>query len=523
MPDLSAILPDDLTAPNLAAMFALSCKWKGAAELICDAHDRYTAPEALETVARLAGGLQARGIGKGAKVAFLCGSSARHAIAFFACQWLGAVAVALHARELPARLAKTVGWLEADALVFDDDLAESAGAIVQAAGRPLVRVNFGDSRAGGADACFAELAAAPPVPMAQIGPEDPCVIILSSGTTGDPKGIVHVHRTLFAASRMGPYVYGPIQSGDALIVVMAPSFAAWVITVLPHLAARTRIVFGRAFDPEAFLQTLQDEKITMAPLVPTMFRMVIQAGPEKYDLGNLRSAFYSGEPGSPDLVKSIAERLTEGVRTGYMASESTCASCIGAGPLTLLKRGKARSTGRPVPGADLRIVDPAGGVEDVLPRGETGEILVKSPSVAAGYWKDPERTAQRFVDGWWRSGDLGMLDEDGDLFIVGRTDNVINTGGIKVHAEEVEAALTQHPAVAMAAVVGAPDENWGQRIEAHVVLSDPKATAEEIIAFCAEKKLLPRNKLPKRVVPHDTLPTGPTGKLYRRGLLESAD
>lgn len=517
---IDQLSPPDPAAQTMGAMVALACRWKGANEFLADAEDRLSGSETLEAIARVAGGLAELGIGKGSVVTFLCGSSVRHTVAFFACQWLGAIGCALHVRDTPARLAKAIDWLEADALLFDDDLENTATAISEQCDRSIQLVNFGNETAADAVISFAGLRAADPIPMADVGPGDPATIILSSGTTGEPKGVVHLNRTLFAASRMCQAVYGATEPEDSMIVVMAPSFAAWVITVLPHIAARARIVFGRSFDPAGFLETLSRERITMAPLVPTMWRMILAAEPRRFDLSHLRTVFYSGEPGTPDLVADLAAQLCPGVRTGYMSSEANCASAIVAGPATLLTAGKAASTGRPVPGADLRVVDPDGDVHAAQPAGEVGEILMRSPSIASHYWKDPDRTEEKFVHGWWRSGDLGYLDEDGDLFVVGRTDNVINTGGIKVHAEEVEAALSQHPGVAMAAVVGAPDETWGQRIEAHVVRSDTALSEDALLAYCMSSAGLARIKLPKRVIFVDALPTGPTGKLYRRGLLE---
>lgn len=141
--------------------------------------------------------------------------------------------------------------------------------------------------------------------------------------------------------------------------------------------------------------------------------------------------------------------------------------------------------------------------------------------MSTGYWKDADLTATRFTRGWWRSGDLAYLDTQGDIFIVGRTDNVINSGGVKVHAEEIEAALCQHPAVHMAGVVGVPDPKWGQRVEAHLVAEGPPE-ADDILRFCRDRGLLSPVKLPKRVVFHDSLPTGPTGKLYRNALRQYA-
>lgn len=514
-----SLLPADPTAPTLGAMIALAAKWQGGAEMFADPDDRLTGDETLEAIARVAGGLAARGIGKGSVVAFLSGSSVRHAVTFFACQWLGGVACSLHARDTAERLGRTAGWLEVDAIVFDDGMADMARRIAGDSGRSPLLVNFGDMPLDPAATCFADLRAAAPIPMADLSPDDPAAILLSSGTTGEPKGVVHLHRTLFAASRVCGPVYGETAPGDAIIVVMAPSFAAWVIICLPMIAARVRVVFDRAFDPAGFLETLARERITQAPLVPTMWRMVLAAGPERYDLSALKSLTFSGEPGTPDLVAALAERMTPDVRTAYLSSEGNTASAIAAGPKTLIAAGKAGSAGKPVPGADLRLVDPEGGIDAVLPAGTPGEILLRSPSLGARYWKDEARTADKFVGGWWRSGDLGRLDADGDLFVVGRTDNVINSGGIKVHAEEVEAALSKHPGVAMVAVIGAPDETWGQRIEAHVVRADPALEEAALLSFCLEEAGLPRMKLPKKVVFVEALPTGPTGKLYRRGLL----
>jgi acyl-CoA synthetase (AMP-forming)/AMP-acid ligase II len=512
----------DTTAPTVQAAFALAARWKGDAELLVDDVDRLTGLQSIEAVARLAGGLAAHGVGKGTTVAFLCGASVRHAVAFFASQWLGAIACALHVRELPARLAETVDWLDAEVLITDQALRGTAARVASESRRAVALVDLGAGAGTGPttshDSDYADLLAANPIEPASVTPHDPAVIILSSGTTGEPKGAVHTQATLFAGSRVGPFVYGAIEPSDSVVVAMAPSFAAWLIVVLPHLAARARIVFSRAFDPVEFVDLIAREHVGLASLVPTMWRMILASDPLQEKLAHLKSVFYSGEPGTPDLVAAMSERLCTDVRTAYLSSEGGAASAVAAGSATLLAASKAATTGKPIPGADLRVVAIDGSVNDILPPGETGEILTRSASMAEQYWKDPVRTAERFVEGWWRSGDLGWIDADGDLFVVGRTDNVINSGGIKVHAEEVEAALSRHPAVAMAAVVGVPDATLGQRIEAHLVLRDTTIDPQVVVAWCGAQGLLPRIKLPKTVFVRDALPTGPTGKLFRRGL-----
>lgn len=164
----------------------------------------------------------------------------------------------------------------------------------------------------------------------------------------------------------------------------------------------------------------------------------------------------------------------------------------------------------------MRIIAPEGSFDDVLPTGEIGEICLSGASLAAGYLGDPERTKSRFVDGWWRSGDLGRLDEDGFLFFEGRADNMINTGGIKVYGEEIEAILLAHPGIQMVAVVGRPDEKWGNRVVAHIVASGD-LTEEDVLAFCDARGMAGFKK-PRELHFHDALPLGPTGKLDRGAL-----
>jgi acyl-CoA synthetase (AMP-forming)/AMP-acid ligase II len=299
---------------------------------------------------------------------------------------------------------------------------------------------------------------------------------------------------------------------------MAPSFAAWVHTVLPFIFIRGRVVFCARFNSDVFLKTLEVEKITLAPLVPTVWRMVLAAKPQKYDLSNLKTIFFSGEPGSERLVADLRDKIGLNVMTSYLASEGGCGSGVVAGPDILSAEGQAASTGYVVKDAELKIINPEGSFEDTVPNGEIGEITVKSASVAIGYLFDTALNNKKFLNGWWRSGDLGVIDKNGLLYVKGRLDNRINTGGVKVHAEEVEACLLMYPNVQSVAVIGAPDEKWGQKIVAHLVVVGPMPDIEDILEFCLSKGLLPRTHLPKEFHFHDNLPIGPTGKLYRRGL-----
>jgi acyl-coenzyme A synthetase/AMP-(fatty) acid ligase len=329
---------------------------------------------------------------------------------------------------------------------------------------------------------------------------------------------MHTQKTLLEAAKGGQVVMGPITPDSATLLYMQPSFAAWPIIVLPFVAAKAKVCFGKAFTPAAFLESCQRERITLAPLVPTMWRMVFEAGPENYDLSALTLVSISGEAPAPSDVRQLYDRICQNICCVYLSGEAFTASGVMANTRDLMERGKIGSSGRPVVGGDVRILVPGGGFDDEVANGETGEIAISGPSLAIGYWKDPELTREKFRDGWWRSGDLGRLDADNYLWVSGRIDNVINTGGIKVSGEEIEHALLSHPSVAQCAVVGQPDQRMGQRIEAYLVARGAPPDIEEISLFLRQQRHLAGFKVPKAFHWIDEMPTGPTGKLFRRAL-----
>jgi acyl-CoA synthetase (AMP-forming)/AMP-acid ligase II len=511
-------------AGTLTSLVDLAMRRKGRDLLFADEHERYTGDEARVAVAQIGNGLVELGARQGDRVAFMATSSVRHALSFFACHRLGIIPCALHLREPLARLAEALKWLEADMVICDAEHEDLAGSALSAAARGVPVLGLGDAPASLAEAAVGEFLVGddvvPDLTSVHVREDDLAMIILSSGTTGSPKGTLNLQRTLYATAMAGAPVFGAIGSGDALVVAVAPSAAAWIHMVLPFVAVSASVHFMRRFEAAAYVETLGRERITHAPIVPTMWRMALAAVEEDHsDLPWLRVAFFAGEVGSADLVAEMKRKLPGArLRTAYLSAEGGCASACVADESVLIDAQKASSAGRPIRGCELRVVALDGSIDDELPAGEEGEIVLRSASIAAGYWKAEELVQLRFINGWWRSGDIGYVDDQGDLFIVGRTDHVINSGGIKIHAEEVEAALMQHPAVTLAAVVPARDKRWGQAVVAHVVLSDPSTTADEIIAFCRDRQLLASVKLPKKLVFHERLPMGPTGKLYRRGL-----
>ena len=424
---------------TLSDLFIRSAGWRGRDEMFVDEENRITGAEALDQALRMAQGFADRGATPGAVIAYLCRSSARHAVAWFAAPLSGRVACSLHVRETPERLGQALNWLEAKILVHDRDLEAEAIAAVTASGRAIRRISL-DAR-GRAEADYSDI-----------------------------------------------------------------------------VAAKAKVCFGKTFKPAAFLESCQRERITKAPLVPTMWRMVFEAGPENYDLSALTLVSISGEAPAPSDVRQLYDRICRNICCVYLSGEAFTASGVMANTSDLMERGKIGSSGRPVVGGDVKILLPGGGFDDEAPNGETGEIAVSGPSLAIGYWKDGELTREKFRDGWWRSGDLGRLDADNYLWVSGRIDNVINSGGIKVSGEEIEHALLLHPAVAQCAVVGQPDSRLGQRIEAYLVARGVPPDSEEISLFLRQQCHLAGFKVPKAFHWIDAMPTGPTGKLFRRAL-----
>ena len=505
---------------TLAALYLRATQWKGDAPLFVDAHERIGGQAALDQSLRTASAL-GRLAPQGGAVAFLCGGSARHAVAWFGAVLAGRPACNLHTRETAAHLARTLDWLGATVLVYDEALQALAHAACGAARSAPALLCLGQDAQAALDFDAAQQqCAAHPVAQALPRPDDLAAIVLSSGSTGQPKGVMHSQRTLLEAAKAGQYAFAHITDQHAVAMLVQPSFAAWFIIGLPFVGARAKLVFAPRFEPEAFLSMVERERITLAPLVPTMWRMLFACDTARRDLSSLRLASIGGEPPAVEDIQRLDQRICRQMVSFYVSSEAGTGGGVHAWRHELLEQGKAAAAGYPGLGVDLKIIDPAGGFDDELPAGEVGEIAVSGPSLALGYWQDPETTAERFRCGWWRSGDLGRLDADGCLWVHGRIDNLINSGGIKVAGEEVERALLAHPDVAHCAVVGQPDARLGQRVEAYVVLHRPLSAAA-LEAFCRGPAGLAGFKVPKVFHLVDALPTGPTGKLQRRALRQT--
>lgn len=342
----------------------------------------------------------------------------------------------------------------------------------------------------------------------------PLLFVYTSGTTGKPKGAVLTHANQFwnAMNDIIPLGFTP---NDVFLTLLPLVHVGGIgLFTLPALLMGGRVVMPRKYEPDEALRLIEKEKVTVVMGVPAVWQ-ILQASPlfKTADLASVR-LFYNGGDRCPlQIVQAFRERgLTFG--GGYGLTE-TSPTAFMMEPEDF-ERGTQRLgfIGKPAFFNEARLMSPEG---KAVPRGEVGEIWLRGPNVFAGYWNRPEATAEVFVDGWFRTGDLASQDEQGLTYVVGRSKEMFKSGGLNVYPAEIEAVLGQHPAVREVCVIGVPDPKWNEVGRAIVAFQPGRtATAEELLAWCDGK--LARYKIPKTVVGVDALPRNALGKVVRAEL-----
>ncbi|AGP39213.1 class I adenylate-forming enzyme family protein [Sorangium cellulosum] len=481
-------------------------------EAAAPAEDRVHSFFALnEAIERLGHALDRRGVGPGATVLLALKNRPEFVMCQIALARVGASVVTASWRSTPAELSYLAGHSGARLLVFDADIA---GVIREAAPRlegipPEAMIAVGEGAPGFSrfDELLAEPGAAPD------RSERAAVVMYTSGTTGKPKGAVRGFGGGVVMSALGAIGATPMRAGDVHLAVCPLYHLTAFGFVNLSLVLGATIVILPEFHPELFLEAIQRYRVTTTAVVPTMLHRVLELGEARlraYDTSSLTAIFAGGAPLPPALAAEVMGVFGDKLFNFYGATETGIVTI--AGPEDL--RASPGTIGRPVAGSALLLVG-----DDGRPcrDGEVGELYVRSPLLVSGYHRDPGATRASTLDGYFSVGDLARRDARGCYHIEGRKRDLIISGGVNVYPAEVEAVLHDHPAVAEAAVVGAPDRAWGERVRAFVALR-PGASASEddIKAHC--RAALASPKVPREIVFVDALPRNPTGKVMKREL-----
>ncbi len=467
--------------------------------------------------AALAGGLQERGVGAGDVVALLSYNCIEFLETIFAANYLGAIAMPINWRLAAAEVRYILEHSEARALVCDDALVPLADDATAGIPHPLARVCVAATAPAGWMS-LAELRTPakvpPPVPVAG---DDVHRLMYTSGTTGRPKGVMITHANL-AWKNLAHLVEFSMTSAD-LGLACGPLYhvGALDLTTTTLIAAGATTIIHRAFDAADVVDEIERSRVTVVWLAPAMVN-AIMARPdvERRDLSSVRLIINGGEKMPIPLI----ERLQRTFPSAWFADAYGLTETVSGD--TFLDRDnlvtKLGSVGRPCLYLELDIWDDHGMSQ---PAGEPGEIVLRGPKVFKGYWRDPDATAAAFASGWFHTGDIGIRDADGYVYIVDRLKDMIVSGGENIAGSEVERVLYEHAAVLEAAVVGRPDDRWGEVPVAFVARRPgTTTTADELIEHCRGQ--LARFKVPRDVVFVEALPRNPSGKVLKRDLRPQA-
>ncbi len=460
-------------------------------------------------VARLAAGLADLGIAAGDRVALLLANSAEFVLTFLAVVRLGAIVVPLNVREGPRELAFVLADCGAKALLYDDGLAVS---LPPRADTPALVHRLPIAAIGQANV-LARLYGERGLPPAITSEEDVAAILYTSGTTGRPKGAMLTHLGIVHAAMIYEAAMG-LGPGDRSIVSVPLSHVTGLTAgIALMLRVGGTLIVMPAFKADAFLALAAAERMTHTVMVPAMYNLcLLSPAFASADLSAWRIGGYGGAPMPTATIERLGAQLP-GLRlfNAYGSTETT-------GPVVLMPSDESRArlaqVGCAVPSAHVLVMDDAGREQ---PPGEAGEIWLQSPNVVPGYWRNPEATADSFVEGYWRSGDIGVCDADGFVTLLDRAKDLVNRGGFKIFSVEVENVLAAHASVLEAAVVARPCPVLGERVHAFVVASVGFADAEALRRHAAAQ--LADYKVPETITfLGEPLPRNAGGKVLKRDL-----
>lgn len=462
---------------------------------------------------RVAGGLADAGVEPGDHVSLVMKDSIELVTTLFAVVELGAVANPISYRAPSGRLDYILDHADSRCLVYDEAAAETIGALETV---PEVLVGPTELDDPSTYRTYDALTEGGDVPAVELSSDEPCLLLYTSGTTGKPKGVRHTHSNVIQAdlqclpyNRLRPadtnLALGPLYHVGPLLCNFMPAL---------HVGA-TNLVLPD-FDPETVIRYIDEEGLSALWAIPTHVNALLESNAiEDCDGTEMRMIQYSGATMPRDVVRECREHFTD---VDLINAYGTTEIIFGTLIYPEDHDDHLGSIGHAVPNAEVRLVDPDDPIPGrTVPQGETGELLVRTPTCMEGYWQAPDKTDEAIVDGWYRTGDLARRDDEGFVYFVDRKDSMIVTGGENVYPAEVENVLHDHPAVASAAVVGEPHEEWGEIVTAFIVPADD-VSEDDVDRYFQESDDIEDFKRPRRYVLRDTLPKTQSGKIDRQEL-----
>jgi len=480
---------------------------------------RLTNAQLASRVRRLANALRGLGIRPGEHVATLANNSSQHMETVLAISATGAAWVPLNTRLTAAELSFIIEDSEAVALIYSDDMQATVQELDPKLGALRHWIGFGG--AGPGDDYEALVAkGADRAIDAGIDDHGLFALMYTSGTTGLPKGVMLPHRA-FALGAMLSALTLKARENDVMLQMLPQFHAGGQIYQMAYQAAGATIVAAPGWDEAKVFELIETEGITIGAFVPAMLTMLLEApGIAETDFSGFERVMYGAAPIAEDRLRQAMERTGAGFQQTYGLTETGV--LVSVLDETDHRRGLTedpailRSCGRAVVGYDLEIAGDGG---DRLPVGEVGELIVRSETLMSGYWKRPDATTETLVDGWLHTGDLAWRDEAGRFYVVGRKKEMIISGGENVYPVEVENVVSAHPDVLEVAVIGVPDDKWGEAVKAVVVPREGCQPNEaEIVDYCQGK--LAGFKRPRSVDFIDKLPRNASGKITKKVLMD---
>ncbi len=497
----------------LGEIFARTARKYPGKPAVVSEEGTLTYRELDERVNRLAAAWLDLGVSRGDKVAVLMPNSIRTIESYYAAHKCGAVVVPVNIRLSPKEVKYILDHADARVLVYDEALEETVRVLRQE--RTGIEHWVVAGKAGRPDTLEYEkllLAGRDEEPLVPVDDDDVCYIAYTAGTTGLPKGAMITHKNA-AMTAMISVASFRIGAEDRYFVAPPIFHVAGYGAVNICFQVGATVLLKRSFDAREILRFMAAEQATLAVLVPVMWNLIVK-DPElsRFDLRSLRLGLSGGAVLQTEIKRKVREVFPNcaGIVDIFGQTEAapTCAL------LPEEAERKPGSVGRPLPHIEIRVVGEDG--REVQP-GEVGEIQYRGPTTFLGYYKDPDRTLEAFVDGWFRSGDLVRTDEEGFVHVVDRRNDTIVSGGENVYPAEVERVLFGHPKIVEAAVVGIPHEKWGEAVHAFIVCKPGETlTQDELVAFC--RAHLAGYKIPRSFDLLPELPRNAAGKVLRREL-----